>query len=44
MVKGLEFLIDKENLRDLGLFCLQKGKPGEILSMCINTWWNTSRR
>jgi len=35
--KGLQHLKDKERLRGLGLFHLEKTRPGGILSMCRNT-------
>lgn len=37
MIKGLDYLVYEERLKELGLFSLQKKKFRGNFSMCINT-------
>lgn len=39
MIKRLEYLSYKERLRELGWVGVEKRRLVEILSMCINSWW-----
>lgn len=45
MMKGLVHLSYKERMRDLESFSQERGKlRGEILGMCITTWWEGLRK